>query len=228
MHLFTRKDLVKSQFYSQNRNILEQKRGAGFWLWKYYFIDKVLNEIEEGDILIYCDSAILFRKSVKPLIKLAAGATNGVLLFYNAFYNSQFTKRDVFVELNCDNDLFYNSPQIAAQFQVFIKNDFSVNFVKDVLNVSVKDNLINDDPNVLGFENLDSFIDHRHDQSITSLMAHKRKICLFPDPSQFRTKNTVYCFPDEKPYEGIDYKNTIFVHRLSGINLLKLPLKFFK
>jgi hypothetical protein len=31
-------------------------KGGGFWLWKPYIIDKVLNEIEEGDIVVYSDA----------------------------------------------------------------------------------------------------------------------------------------------------------------------------
>jgi hypothetical protein len=31
-------------------------KGGGFWLWKPYIIDKVLNEIEEGDIIVYSDA----------------------------------------------------------------------------------------------------------------------------------------------------------------------------
>ena len=36
--------------------MLSQERGGGVWLWKYYFINKLINEISENDLLVYCDA----------------------------------------------------------------------------------------------------------------------------------------------------------------------------
>ena len=212
-------DLIKSQFYKDNELILSQKRGAGFWLWKYYYIDELMNKINTNDIIIYSDSAIIFRKSIRPLITILTTKTKGVLLFYNDYKNKQWTKRDCFVKLDCDGEEYYNSPQIGAQFQLFQKNEFTANFVKEVLKYSCLDNIITDSPNILGKPNLGEFIENRHDQSITSLMAHKYQIALYPDPCQFRTKNSIYQFPHETLTEQ-QYKNIIYVHRFSGFKLL--------
>lgn len=216
-------DLIKSQFYKKNESILAQKRGAGFWLWKYYFIDELMNSINMNDIIIYSDSALIFRRSIKPLIEILKNKTNGVLLFYNDYKNKQWTKRDCFVKLDCDNEEYYNSPQIGAQFQLFQKNEFSTKFIKEVLRNSCDDNIITDSPNSLGKPNLPEYIEHRHDQSITSLMAHKYQIALYPDPSQFKTKDVIYQFPIEKSFSESLYKNIIYVHRFSGFKLLNKP-----
>ena len=83
----SRKDLIRTQFYVKNRNILDVKRGGGLWLWKYYFVSELMNEVKEGDVVVYCDSAIIFRRSIKPLINILLNSTNGVLLFYNDHKN---------------------------------------------------------------------------------------------------------------------------------------------
>ena len=47
---FSLKD-IDSSFAEKNEHILKQRRGVGYWLWKAYFIDKVLNLLNEGDFL---------------------------------------------------------------------------------------------------------------------------------------------------------------------------------
>ena len=39
---FSKED-IEEEFYQANSKILDQKRGAGYWLWKPYFIFDVLN-----------------------------------------------------------------------------------------------------------------------------------------------------------------------------------------
>ncbi len=45
--------------------------------------------------------------------------------------------------------------------------------------------ILTDIPNVCGFDNLPGFRDHRHDQSVLSLLASSRGIIPHRDPSQF-------------------------------------------
>ena len=219
------KDLHNSTFFQQNKAILSQKRGAGFWLWKYYFINELMLQVKTDDVIIYCDAGIIFRKTIKPLIDILKNKTQGVLLFYNDYKNKQWTKRDCFVKLDCDTDNYYNSPLIFGGFQLFQKNSFSEKFVKEVLNYSCSDNIITDSENILGKPNLEGFIENRHDQSVTSLIAHKNRVKLYPDASQFRTKNIIYEFPVETTLKTPLYKNIIYVHRLSGLKIFTLPFK---
>ena len=58
----SRKDLVKTGFYQQHKSILDQPRGAGYWLWKPYYILETLKKLEENDILIYADAGLFFKK----------------------------------------------------------------------------------------------------------------------------------------------------------------------
>ena len=48
---------IDARFARDNHDILTQPRGCGLWLWKPYFIDRVLRELDEGDVLIYADAA---------------------------------------------------------------------------------------------------------------------------------------------------------------------------
>lgn len=222
------KELLNSQFYLKNNEILNQQRGGGYWLWKYYFINELMKEINDGDIIIYADSGLFFRKNMNVLVSILKTKTKGVLLFYNDYKNKFWTKRDCFVTLNCDEEKYYNSPLIFGGLQLFQKNKFSLNFIDEVLSYSCQDNLITDSANKFGKPNIEGFIEHRHDQSITSLIAHKYAITLYPDPSQFKTKDVIYSFPHEEKLSESIYKNIVYVHRLSGLRIFTLPFKLIK
>ena len=64
---FSRKIQV---FLRAIRDILERKRGAGYWLWKPYIIYHELYLASEGDIIIYSDAAVDFIANISHLIKL--------------------------------------------------------------------------------------------------------------------------------------------------------------
>jgi hypothetical protein len=43
-HVWTQAKLRETEFYSANRAILDQARGAGYWLWKPYIVLQALLE----------------------------------------------------------------------------------------------------------------------------------------------------------------------------------------
>lgn len=49
------KDL-DSKFKKKYKKILHQPKGGGFWLWKFEIIKTLLSQINENDIVIYCDA----------------------------------------------------------------------------------------------------------------------------------------------------------------------------
>jgi len=49
-----RPQILESPFYSQNKSILDEPRGAGFWSWKPYIILETLKKLKKDDWVIYC------------------------------------------------------------------------------------------------------------------------------------------------------------------------------
>ena len=56
---------IDASFLSRNEEILNQKRGAGYWLWKPYFINRILTELSESDVLFYSDSGSVFIRGAR-------------------------------------------------------------------------------------------------------------------------------------------------------------------
>src|SRR5689334_19513736 len=65
---FGRKD-IDDNFYLTNKDILDAERGAGYWLWKPYIINKMINKLNEGDILIYSDAGVALINPVQLVIQ---------------------------------------------------------------------------------------------------------------------------------------------------------------
>jgi hypothetical protein len=178
-------DIKKSSFYLDNKNILNKPKGMGYWLWKPYIILETMKTLSDGDIVIYSDCGIEVIDNLQPLINICL-EQHPILLFANGdFRNLEWTKRDCFVLMGCDNELYWNGRQCDAAFSLFRKSEASLSFLNEWLQYCSNEKIITDLPNQCGKENLQGFIDHRQDQSILSLLAQLHQVPLFRMPTQF-------------------------------------------
>jgi hypothetical protein len=231
--------MIDRKFKKENSEILDMPRGAGYWLWKPYVISEALKKVNEGDLVFYIDSGVEVISDLNPLFDLCT-KNNGILLFRTHDYkNKSWIKRDCFVLMDCDNEKFYNEDILAAGYQVYIKNKKSVEFVNDYLVNCQNKNILTDLPNICGKENLKEFIDHRHDQSVLTLLALKNNIKIYRDPSQYGNHYKMKEFRVEgeyldlgKSYSLNPYLNspfhTIFYHhrqKIIKVNIVKRVIK---
>lgn len=178
---------LDTEFVNKNNHILSLDRGAGYWMWKPYVILKALSEIEENDILFYSDSGITFIKPLDSLIEIMDKGQEKILVFeLEDFHpNKRWTKRDCFYYMNLDTNPFLDQPQILASYMLMRKNSFVIDFMKEWLEYAQDYRIITDSPNECGLPNYPEFYDHRHDQSIFSLLSRKYNLINIPDISQY-------------------------------------------
>ena len=172
-------------FFDKNREILCQKKGNGYWLWKPYFIQKSLELIEQGDFLFYCDSGSYFINPIQPLIDIVEQCNQDVIPFELGYVEKFWTKRDAFVLMNCDTPRYTDSKQRLAAFIFMRKSRCSTDFAGEWLHLAEDGRLITDLDNQLGQPNYPEFKEHRHDQSIYSLLTKKYGFEAYRDPSQW-------------------------------------------
>lgn len=55
-------------FLVENQEILAEKRGAGYWVWKFYIILKTLQKCNEGDYVMYLDAGAYYVRRIQYLI----------------------------------------------------------------------------------------------------------------------------------------------------------------
>ena len=166
-------DDIDEEFKNENKEILDLPRGAGYWLWKPYFILKALNTMNENDVLIYCDTAMRFIASLDIYINKMKSS---IMLFQHTtdYIEKQFTKGDIFKEFNCLNDKnITDTKQLDASHSIWKKDDKSIGFVTEWLNLCKNKQLLTDEKSIE--DNLEGFHENRHDQSILSVLAKVKK-----------------------------------------------------
>ena len=181
---YQKKDIGET-FASLNKNILSKKRGAGYWLWKPYFIFRALQNSCVGDIVFYSDSGAKFIKPMEPLFKKIKASSHGILPFEMSGHHkeNEYCRKSVIEEVVGHDEEITQSDQRMASFIGVYNCEESLGIIKEWLRLCVKEHLILDLP-PQGDE-FETFKDHRHDQALWSLLTKKLKIETAPDPSQW-------------------------------------------
>jgi hypothetical protein len=178
-------DDIEPDFYKRNRKILSSGKGNGYWLWKPYFIKKTLEMLNWDDFLFYCDSGSYFISPITPLIEISLLNRQDIIVFELPCPEKIWTKRDVFILMDCDSPKYSDSNQRLSSFSLWKKSIFTINFINEFLHYAQDERLITDLKNQCGYPNYPEFKEHRHDQSIFSLLSKKHNLDAYRDPSQW-------------------------------------------
>ena len=201
---YSPKDIDK-KFYLENKYILDKPRGGGYWLWKPYIILKTMKEMSKGDYLFYCDSGAAYINDIRYLIKDLEKSGQDIMAFELPLLENQWTKNKTFELRNCNSTGFRKSNQILATY-IFIKvSDYSIQFINQYLNMCKNRSILIDDK----CEQSEDFIQHRHDQSIFSLLCKKNSIKPFRDPSQYGIRPWEY-LANGRVYNPKNYINSSY------------------
>jgi len=177
---------IDPQFSSENMRLLSCRRGYGYWVWKPYFLLKLLRDVADGDTVFYCDALMRFIDSPEPLFPLCR-ANGGVMLFHQrgeGHRNATYTKIDCFKLMNAVSEEYFGGDHLNAAFQVYAKTPLAFAFLEELLLWCKNFDAVSDSPSSLGTE-APEFVAHRHDQSILSILAIKHRLRTFKDISQW-------------------------------------------
>ena len=121
---YTREWLETTDFYKENKTILDKDRLAGYALWKPYVILDKLKKVNDGDIVVYMDCGDIPLQGIKECI-------SDYMIDHDQYFISQnhtgvnkwFIKRDCFYYMGCDEERYWNSIQLEDGFLAFKKTD---------------------------------------------------------------------------------------------------------
>ena len=165
-------------FWDKHKKFIESnKRGYGYWIWKPYILLKVLNEIKENEFILYADSGCYLNISniegLNNYINILDNSKYGILsIVFNDpifFCEKKWNKGDLlnlFENFNLDE--IKNTTQNLATYFFVKKNDHSLKFINKWYDLACNYKLIDDSPSLVSNEK--EFIEHRHDQSIFSIL----------------------------------------------------------
>ena len=164
---FTKEWLLETDFYKQNKKILDRDRLAGYAIWKPYIILEAFTHIEEGDVVVYMDCGDVPFPGIKECIYNYMQTNDQYFLSQNhTGVHKWFTKRDCFYYMNCDSEKYWDAIQLEDGFMAFKKTEYNVNLLNEFLKYCCDERIVTDIPNQCGLNNFEGFQDHRHDQSI--------------------------------------------------------------
>lgn len=178
-------DTLPESFRALHADLFRYRRGYAFWIWKPWLILRELRTLAPGDVLMYCDAQLAFVADPAPLFDLCVNR-DGILLFHQRreeHVNRTWTRRDCFEAMGCDESRYWNGPQLNAAMQVYSPTPRAFAFIEEWYQWNSRLDVVGDA--VSEKPEFPDFKDHRHDQSILSLMAIRDGLDTMPDPSQF-------------------------------------------
>jgi hypothetical protein len=160
-----------------------------------------LEQVDHDDIVFYVDAGNIFLNDPSVLFN-RFHKNDGIILFDNRDSmrdgnpppNKNWTKKDCFTIMGLDEEKHLMNSHCNASYQIYKKNSNSLKFVEELLFWSQNPNIITDLPNTTG-NNYSGFNDHRHDQSVLSLLASKYNLHLEVDPSEHGNKCGLRDYP---------------------------------
>lgn len=172
-------DLDKNFLTKHARFMAENKRGWGYWIWKPQIILSRLEQMPEGQVLLWLDSGFQILPTFADMVRKWVGMTETILCFtVPGLVNpeSRFTKMDLANHYAPELDhsypggkqAFLKSSQLQSGSIFFRKCPATLEVVRRWQRDMEIYHLISDAPSVA--PNSANFEEHRHDQSVFSVV----------------------------------------------------------
>lgn len=165
------KQNIDPEFYATNKKTLEYSKGAGYWLWKPYFVLQTMQKLPDDAIIIYADSGVIFSSPpAKNLIPLLADSDIIVPVYGKPVPLLAHVKKEAQKILDIENDPVIRDAQaIWASYFVLRNNEYTRGIVKKWLLMCEQHDVLTDFP-------MDSTIQdaiyetHLHDQALLGVV----------------------------------------------------------
>lgn len=165
------------------KKFLSSTRGYGYWMWKSFLVSRMMELSSDDDLICYADIGCTFNDAGIARFGEYCALTSeyGSLCFDLGHLERAYTKMDTYKKIFPETLDHLNTGQRCAT-TFFLKNtQDNRNIFEEIKKISVENNhfYITDVPSQE--QNHEEFKEHRHDQSVFSLMSKKYKFYCIPD-----------------------------------------------
>jgi len=171
--LYTPEYLKTTDFWIKHKDFMNNKRGYGYMLWKPYIIKKTMENMKDGDILLFLDCGCELDNNKKDelLHSINIVKEDKIMGTPTRVENDrEWNKMDLIEKLNMNNTSL-DTRQRQTGAILFLVCDETRSLVNEWYNIGCEYHTIDDSPSIL--PNFPKFVEHRHDQSIFSLLTKK-------------------------------------------------------
>jgi len=172
---YNESSLHGTEFWLQHKNFIQSnQRGFGYWIWKSFFILERLRQLPEDEVLLYADGGCALNYDGAARLQqytIRARSNRGLLLFHLSHDEETYSKRDCVERI-----LPGVRPEALGKHRmgtvlIVVNSNSTRMFFEEVLNISTEDNYHYLDDSPSRREESAVFVEHRHDQSIISLLS---------------------------------------------------------
>ena len=159
--------------------MISNPKGFGYWIWKPQIIKQVLSKSNTDDIIVYMDVGFTINQSGKARFQDYLEITKEnqwkMLSFQNIHTEYKWTKADLATRLRVmDSKEIMKTSQLAAGFMILCATPENKFLVNEWIKISIESNYKYSDDSPSTEPNHPSFIRHRHDASISSILRKVR------------------------------------------------------
>lgn len=191
VHLYNEHDLSESFRQDFQEQLCADVRGFGYWVWKPRSILDTLEKIDNGDVLLYMDMGCHLNSRGKDRLlaywKEVKQNESGFLVSQLELLRKEcyWTKGDLLDYFGMRGEKEMYSPQYQAGILFIRKEPKTVSLIQSWLDIYYEDfHLADDTPSRT--PNEPGFVEHRHDQSILSLLLKRHGTSVIPLNEVFR------------------------------------------
>lgn len=164
----------------------DNPRGQGYYIWKAQVVHQALKRIPENSVLLYADCGCMLNKEgvhrLSEYVDMVRSHPSGMLCFELGpeHTEARWTKMDVLKAFRFTSPEQMGGSQLVGGIFMMVNNPKNRHFV-DVWKTVMETNyrMITDHPS--SEKNHPSFTEHRHDQSVWSIIRKMSNCLSIPD-----------------------------------------------
>jgi len=166
--------------------IQDYRKGFGLWFWKPILIQHALSTRSDIDVWVYADSgceiSLFGTNRFYNYLKLSV--STGALFFSIPFRERSWTKHSLFKSLNVSEE-DSNTCQVQATFFIVRNQENVLNLIDSWTSLVTEHNYENLLEPPKGENSKEGFIEHRHDQSLLSILVKKSEFSVLEWEDRF-------------------------------------------
>lgn len=188
---------MDAPFWNKHGDFISSNpRGYGYWIWKSYLIKQKLDEIPDGDILLYLDAGCKLNPYAKRKFfeLIDKTLTKKIIGTHCISTDITYTKQDTIEKMGMTGKTdILKKNQMQAGYLMMVKCPEIVDLIDTWRKWNEDYHLIDDSPSIL--PNSSQFIEHRHDQSVFNILVKSRGLINYDaEPADNKIENPVwYC-----------------------------------
>ena len=174
--LFFDSSRLPEDFKSKHMSFMKsQTRGFGYWIWKPQVISLALKRATTSDVVVYLDAGFTLNSAARArfqeYIEITMDSPFRMLSFQNVHTEAMWTKADLANRLGvAQHSHIMKTSQLGGGFVILGKTSSNLDLISQWQEIAIEENYRYSDDSPSLAENHPKFREHRHDQSIFSLL----------------------------------------------------------